>query len=504
MALFLERMLAPLLPGWALRRAAARVQFDGLLAMRGYDAGKVSRSTRNWRTAGSSAAAEDGPALAMLRNRSRDLVRNNNWARKARRQLPAHMVGTGVVPRPDETAAERTSKRALSAWSDWAEATDEQEGLGFYAQQDLLVGTVVESGEALLIWTPNAKAPGGWTTQVLEGDYLDEQHNEMSRNGSGRIINGVEFDARGRRVAYHLRLEHPGDPLSPLGAIGKRVRVEARFVDHVFERLRAGQVRGVPWLAASMLGLRDMDDYLGAERMRKKIAAALAIFIKGPANTPRASPLGEQVVQSGRGGSQELNETIKPGTIKRLGLDEDIVSVTPPRDQGLTDYLRWEMLAISAGIGLPYAELTGDLSTANYGSMRAGKLEFWTLLDRWQWLMLVPQLLRPAWNRVQATAGVPGLRCEWGFPKRPWVDPLKDAQAELIEARGGLTPLTELHAGRGYTTRQVFDAIRHVNDLADQLGLILDSDPRRTAKNGAASTPGAGSDGAAPDDTTTT
>jgi capsid protein len=34
---------------------------------------------------------------------------------------------------------------------------------------------------------------------------------------------------------------------------------------HLFERLRPGQVRGVPWFASVILKLRDLDDYDDAE-----------------------------------------------------------------------------------------------------------------------------------------------------------------------------------------------------------------------------------------------
>lgn len=77
--MLIERALAPLFPAWALRRLQARMAFD--IAARAYDAAKPARATKNWRAPGTSARAEDGPALAVLRNRSRDLVRNNPWPR---------------------------------------------------------------------------------------------------------------------------------------------------------------------------------------------------------------------------------------------------------------------------------------------------------------------------------------------------------------------------------------------------------------------------------------
>lgn len=476
MAPLLERLLAPIAPGWASRRLANRAAFE--MALRAYDAARATRATRNWMAGSNSAQEEIRPALASLRNRSRDLCRNNPWGAKIRRQLPAHLVGTGVTPRPT-TGADVTRRRALAAWTAWAEATDIEHGAGFEGQQALLAGSVVESGEALLLWTADGRAPGGWTTRVVEADYLDEHFNETSRNGSGRIVNGIEFDAAGRRVAYHLWREHPGDYL--LGGMPStdRIRVDASRVDHVFEVLRPGQVRGVPWLAASALRLRGLDDYLDSERWRKKVTAAFGVFVM-TGGSPAASPMGAQSTETAADAPARGIETIAPGTIKRLRPGEDVKFAQPPSDGGLEAYVRAELLAVAAGCGVPYAEMTGDLSNANYGSMRAGKVEFWALLDAWQWLMLKPMLLSRAWARVQAGGGVPGIPCAWTFPKRMWVDPLKDAQAEILAIRAGLTSQPDAVAARGEDWRELLAEQAEFLAAANALGLTLETDVAAT------------------------
>ena len=470
---WLDRAWLAVAPERALRRLHARALYQE--AARAYDAAQVSRGTKGWRTTGNSANAEIAPALATLRNRSRDLVRNNPWGIKIRRQLPAHIVGTGVTPRCTD-GSEQLRKAALQHWNSWAEATDTDAGIGFEGQQNLIAGTIVEAGECLLLWEPEPKAPGGWRTRVLEPDYLDEGYTEASRNGSGQIVNGVEFDAAGRRVAYHLFREHPGDPLRTLfGRNAARIRIDASLVDHVFEVLRPGQVRGVPWLATSALTLRDVDDYKDAERWRKKIAAALAVFVTSTAS-PVQSSLGAVRSETGADGASRGIERIAPGTIKRLAPGEDVKLSTPPADSGMADYLKAELLAVAAGVGVPYAELTGDLSNANYSSMRLGKIEFWALLDVWQWLMMKPMLLARAWARVQATGPRPGLPCAWSFPRRVWVDPAKEIQAEKDAIRSGLKSQPDAIAERGEDWRELLAETAEFLDVARSLGLRLDTD----------------------------
>lgn len=476
-----ERALAAIgLPGLAIRMAHARAALEE--AERAYDFAKASRATRGWRTPSTSAAAEVGPGLAVMRNRSRDLVRSNPWGIKARRQIPAHLVGKGVTPRPTG-GADRTRRRALDAWRAWSEETDAETGAGFAAQQALIAGTVFEAGECLVLWDAAPDSPGGWTTRVIEPDYLDETLNERSRNGGGQIVNGIEFDGRGRRVAYHLFRDHPGDLVPGLFPRRERVRVEARFVDHVFEVLRPGQVRGVPFMAAAGLRLRDLDDYLEAERWRKKVTTAFAVFLKTPAG-PAQSSLGQVRTETDAAGGQRAIERISPGTIKRLRPGEEPMFVTPPADQALEGYIKAELMAVAAGIGAPYAEFTGDLRNANYSSMRVGRLEFYALLDMWQAHMLKPLLLRRAWTRVQAASGVPNMPCEWSFPKRPWVDPEAEINAEIKAIRAGLLSQPDALAARGDDWREVLAEQAAFLAEADQLQLVLDTDPRAIGASG--------------------
>jgi lambda family phage portal protein len=128
--------------------------------------------------------------------------------------------------------------------------------------------------------------------------------------------------------------------------------------------------------------------------------------------------------------------------------------------------------AICAGMGLPYWTVTGDLRQANYSSLRAGLVEFRQRVEQLQYTVLVPQLCRPVWHawlRTAAMAGtIPGLtprvlardwadvsRVEWLAPKQAWVDPEKDAKAEVLEIQAGLKSRSQAVAERGYDVEDV-------------------------------------------------
>ena len=143
-----------------------------------------------------------------------------------------------------------------------------------------MVRTMAESGEVLIRFRDRRIEDGlpvPLQLQVLEPDHLDSMKSGELPDG-GFIVQGIEFDALGRRRAYWLFSTHPGDSRGR-SLVSKPV--PAAQVLHLYERLRPGQVRGVPWFAPVILKLRDLDDYDDAELMRKKIEACFAAFVTG-------------------------------------------------------------------------------------------------------------------------------------------------------------------------------------------------------------------------------
>src|SRR5262249_30730314 len=139
--------------------------------------------------------------------------------------------------------------------------------------------------------------------QLLEADYLD--HSRSMGLDTGAIVQGVEFDLIGQRVAYWLYNQHPGGTfiLNPRGGILSK-QIPANQVMHTYRVLRPGQVRGVPYLASIMLALRDIDDYRDAERMRKKTEACLAGIVTRP-DGQNGLPIGQKSTDAVTGNTLE-------------------------------------------------------------------------------------------------------------------------------------------------------------------------------------------------------
>lgn len=481
---FLDSMLEPFAPAMAAKRQAARV---GLRSIRQYDAGaRNTRRVRDWKRPSSNADREVGQSLRLLRDGSRELVRNNKYASAAVRQMKAQLIGDGITARAVHTDQEIADK-AQAEWDRWSASKVYDGRHDFFHVQKIVAGTMIEGGEALQLWMPTGDMPDA-RIRVLEGDHLDSSKNYPI--DSGRIVQGVEFNKAGDRVAYHLFKEHPGDGL--FGAAINSSPVPADTVDHIYDELRAGQTRGVPWLSSVALTFRDIDEIEVATMTKKKLEACLALILTPPDNGDESSfktASGEKPAPATFG--EQKNEAWKPGMIWRARPGETVQN--PITNQGSSDtvaFIRMQLAGISASL-VPYHLMTGDVSQANYSSLRAALLGFWSLLDEWQQQIIIPLCCQSAFDRrMRALYLLSGdvrflqVKAQWAVPNRGFVDPVKDLMGEILSIRAGLVTMTAALSKRGADIDKHFAEIKKVDELIDKLGLALDIDPRRLTSAG--------------------
>ena len=173
--------------------------------------------------------------------------------------------------------------------------------------------SVMEAGECFIRLRPRLPKDGlsvPLQLQVLEAEHLPTSDTRKLRNGN-YVRAGIEFNGIGKRVAYHLFREHPGDSLNPLAST-EQVRVPAESVLHLFRPLRPGQLRGQPWLTQVLVKLYELDQYDDAELVRKKTAAMFAGFVTK--NAPEDQILGEGAAD----GTGAAIAGLEPGTMQVL------------------------------------------------------------------------------------------------------------------------------------------------------------------------------------------
>jgi lambda family phage portal protein len=483
----IDSLIAAIAPAWALNRAKARAQ---LAMVRAYEGAQRGRRTQGWRTSATGPNTEVRSGRKLLRDRSRDLVRNNAWAARAVAVKVANQIGTGIRPRAVTLDAELNAQ-IDAVHADWARACAPESGGDLYACQALAARARAESGEALIILDrSNAIAPAGipLALQVLEADWLRDDDVPAEARAGWR--DGVRFDEAGRRVAYRLWNSAPHED----GAFTLRDTREVRAADvvHLYRQDRPGQIRGVPDVASVIMRLRDLEDYHDAALLLAKVQAVLGAFVTQPAG-PAGSPLGAE----GTDAAGNRIEELAPGMVGYLAPGEDVKFLAPQGAGPFADYTRVALHLIAAGFGLTYHQLTGDLSQANYSSLRAGSLEFRRQVEQDQHLMLIPSLCEPIWRAFIAQAVLAGrlparaanAPAQWTPPRFEMVDPNRDTAAALAQVRAGFMTWPEMVSEFGYDPAVQLKEIADWTRRMTAAGVILDADPSKITGAGNAVDP---------------
>jgi lambda family phage portal protein len=457
---FLERAISFISPSTALRRFQYRQALQLYSSKRSYYAASGGRRTQNWIAQSTSAVTEIQTALSFLRNRSRDLVRNNGYAKKAVTEIANNLVGTGITPTIiGKTHTQNQSKKIQDIFKAWADSTEaDYDGhLNYWGIQHLAAWTMAESGEVLIRKHINANPTAVFPLQlqVLEPDFIDTTKFNYQLDGGGYIYYGVEFNKDNQIIAYWLWDHHPGDQIQ-INITSRRV--PATDIIHLFKKERPGQFRGVPFGHAAMLRLKDLEEFEDTQLIRQKIAACFTAFRRSTGIVP---------VQ-GVNASTNVNrlEKVEPGIIEDLAPGEEITFGTPPdAGQNYDPYTKSILRGIAAAYGIDYVTLTGDLTAVNFSSGRMGWLQFHRNISVWQWHTFIPTVCNKTWlwfiqmAYIQGNAKTNIVPVSWTTPRREMIDPAKEMQAMIDAINNNLMSWQETIREMGYNPDDVLAQI---------------------------------------------
>jgi lambda family phage portal protein len=444
--------------------------------------------------------------------RNRDAVRNSAWASAAVDSYVANAIGNGIRlvphhPDPDTRAL------LLSKWTRWIRESDVEYDprnpasgqTDFHGQQMVIAREVMEGGEVFVRFRPRSKKEGlavPLQLQLIEAEQLPlwRTSPDASVPVDNRLRAGIEFQPDGRRAAYHFFKAHPGETMFfPMDAFTTE-RVPATDVLHVYKPIRAGQFRGVPWLTSVLAKLYELEQYTDAEVVKKKLGSMITGFIKQVSPENPIMP-----VDQFTGGSPEpavQMSTLEPGTFQVLNFGEEVQFATTTDSGDYVAFVRSCLQAFAVGAGLAEHQVTGDLSQANFSSLRAGLLEFRRKCEQFQHSVFIFQVCHPVYRRwlregMLALAFGPKLLAEydtdpepfedvqWVTPGWPWVDPQKDQAASREAIRDGVSTRSRECAAQGLDSAIIDEEQASDNERADNLKLSYDSDGRKvlTGKN---------------------
>lgn len=474
---FLDRLLGRKAP------AARRVRAF-------YEGASVGKRTSGWRRKTSDAnSGLNAETQRRLRGVARDLVRNNPFAHRGVSKVAEAIVGTGITFQVyrDGVIDDRLNQLARAHLD--KPTCDAGGRLDLYGLQLLAATAIVESGAALVRrrWRRVSDGlPLPFQIQVLEPDYLVESKDgPLGRDNNGYLVNGVQFSPFGKREGYWLYAGHPGARRS--------ATLEARFVPasevaHLFRVDRPEQEHGASWLAPVIVRLKDFGDYEDAQLTRQKIASAFAAFIKAEDSGGGVPGIVEDE-EAGLDDAGERIDYVEPGTVNYLRPGEEVTFPDPPGVDGYSEYSKVSLRAVAVGLGVPYEVLTGDLSNVSFISGRLGSLQYRDTVARWQWLMFIPQFCGAVerWLlEALETVGedVAGVTLRWTPPPTRMLDPATEVAANRDAVRSGQATVSSLARERGEDPDTFLAEWAADMRKLDELGIILDCDPRKVTSQG--------------------
>lgn len=446
----------------------------------GYEGGRVNRTDPDFvpMQIGPNALADQ--TLDLVRRRTRWLGDNHPLVAGMKATYIANVAAeTGVMIRP-ATRWPELNKALEERWYAREDAVDPGREQSCRDRQVEYLGEVFDAGDCLVHF-PAAEAfrgvPAGPAIELIPAEQLDLMLNEpaMRTSGGNRVRQGVEFDAKGRRVAYHVLKQHPSDGWFGMGLAGETRRIPADNARLGFLARRPGMVRGVPMVVSVLQTIRLEAQYQDAFLNLAIAAACLGLYFKGaPPNSKLTAALQQYGVVDANG---RPIKRIEPGIVGFLSANMDLVAQSP-NIPGPTFQATLEMLTrlCGAGVGMGYADATRDESKTTFSASRAESLKNRKLYRPAQ-VFVYHTLVRPFYRRcvawdiasgaVPLTAEQRALwltnpeaiyACDGIYPGWEWVNPQQEAQAAEIELGLGTQSGPAICAQRG----------RHYQDVIDE------------------------------------
>jgi lambda family phage portal protein len=486
-----DSMVSIFAPATAARMAHARTIYKAT-SQRSYDAARQDRSNSSWVTSNKSADAALLGQGERVRDRARDLIRNNAYARGALDAIVANVVGCGIIPRPALDDDEQ-NRKISAAWDQWCEHADSTGRLHFTEIQSLACREMVESGECLVHYVsdndPFRVCP--LALELIESERISSERDsamliKRARTGN-EIRRGVELDSSGKAVGYWL---YPTSPNGIYSIITQAERLDARDALHLFRLERIGQTRGVSWLAPAILWLRDLGIYVENELQASAVASCFSVVIKTVDGGESWGGLAGESGAENNDTNGNRFERLEPAQVAHLMPGEDIEIVNPSRPNGNADpWIALILRSIAVAMGISYELVSRDYSRTNYSSNRASALE-----DRRRFRpmqnFLIWHLCQPVYKEFFASCvmnnvdGFPSmaefvddprkwLKCNWRTPGWEWVDPLKEVQAatmaveELFMSHGDV-----IESSFGGDLRETWGELEKEEELRKKLKLL--------------------------------
>ena len=478
----LDKAIGYFSPKTALKRTQYRAKTEVLNSIaivgegQGYGQHGASvrkRSLQGWISSAGSAIEDIERNVPKLRERSRDLFMGAPLATGALRTMVTNTVGAGLklnaqvdrdvlkMTQEEADAWETIVEREFQLWAE-TENCDAARMCDFYQLQQLAFLSMLQNGDVFAL-TPYKKrvgTPYELTVQLLEADRICSP-GAFENYLDSKTINGVEVDASGEVVAYHIANKHP----KSIGAMNNSWKRIEKYgatsgrqnIIHLLEMERPEQRRGVPVLAPVMECLKQLSRYTDAELMAAVISGMYTLFITSDFEDA-GDDWGGIDVDDEIDSEDDSSIEVGNGAVNFLREGEKVQESNPGRPNTAFDgFVTSICRQIGVALEIPYEVLMKHF-TSSYSASRGALLEAWKMFKRRRAFMatkfcqpIYEEFLTEAIARGRIYA--PGFfddpiirraycAAEWNGPTQGQLDPKKEVEAAELRVNGGYSTRT--------------------------------------------------------------
>lgn len=446
--------------------AARKIKLDGYhgyYGSLGYRSARVAASEGRGYTS-YPGTAHDERDRARLIAQSRDFMRNNAIYKGMIERMVSYIVGNGFelqVTSKSKTVVEKTER----LWKDWFAMPEVRNLLSGAEVSRMIIRELFVAGDTLALKTDKS------LIQLFESEQIDGPKSQYP--------NGIKKDKFGRPTFFHL---------CPWKSHGLDLRggksVNAKDVLFLSNPERPSGVRGVPACQSSFAMLHRVNDICDSEAIAWQLLSRLAVAIErenGPllghtesktdpnkSATELEGDLATRMTELG----YALIFNANPGE-KVTGIERNIPG------KNFTESIRMFLRLLGLPIGCPLELILLDWTQSNYSQSRAVLEQAYENFVGWQ-RKLIAFFFAPlfkwrldAWRSDGLVAKSANLEAGWITPTFPWIDQLKEAQAQAAKVDRGFTTHSQvcksLRTDRAEVVEQrekeVRDAIERVQKI---------------------------------------
>ncbi|MGY3589014.1 lambda family phage portal protein [Bradyrhizobium sp. USDA 4341] len=518
-------MIKPLAPIESVGAARAGI-LDGTdgkpsLVWARYDAGPFTAGNLGgwqpyWGTPGSEISRE----RSLVASITLDLLMSNPVIAALVEGFATYAVGNGLTlsSRPNygalgisKDAARELSHQIETAWQEWAKTGAECDASGRHSLHQLAVAaykSFLLTGETLFIVGQSADGSVTRTkVNMLDVRQLDQSITRVAEgNNGGTIMQGVQF-RNGRVEGYWIRPFQLGNFNTAPQATFVRARTSwgRTVVGHLFDMIAPGQIRGISPLAPALTPAHSKSTLrefgLAAALVQSMIAATVESDLPRDAalrslatadamDVPAPSGVSPEAWAEARAAYYEtVKVNLQPGVVTHMMKGDRLVLHRPQSPNTVHDALDKSLSREAAkAAGSSAEDVSGDYSQTSFSASRLAQELPWRINKRRRSAIVEPfyQAAFVAWleemcetGRIRLPAGAPAFwqapeaysSAIWRGEGKPVADPLKAAQADILEIENGLSTLEAKLGERGLDFEEVLAQRKSEREQLEAAGL---------------------------------